>query len=112
MPVDPFREELEYLYEYAKMGILYFVPVWDSAEIVAGEGASIPQVRAAALKLIGAMIDRGVEVGEISSRPDRDIERWELSKEEILRRIDEGTKERRDPLDFIYICGFRVGADR
>jgi len=108
MSNDPFEEELEYLYEYAKKGLLYFIPVWDSAETLAGRGVPVPQTRQIALDLIGALIDRGVRVGKISQREDRDIEPWDDDKGAILSRIEEGMKQADDPLDFVDICGFRA----
>jgi hypothetical protein len=108
MPDESFGEELEYLYEYARKGLLYFIPLWDSAETLAGKGASRSRVREVALELVGSLIDRGVKVGEISPRADRDIEPWDEEKSTILSRINEGIRRRDDPLDFVDICGFRV----
>lgn len=108
MSDDLFDEELEYLYEYARKGLLYFIPLWDSAETLAGEGAPVARVREVALELIGALIDRGVRVGEISRQAGRDLDLWDDEKDLILSRIDEGMKSREDPLDFVDICGFRA----
>ncbi|MCG3042915.1 hypothetical protein ACLIYM_24690 [Streptomyces fenghuangensis] len=102
------NEEIDYLYEYARKGLLYFIPLWDSAETLAGKGATRERVREITLELVGALIDRGVQVGEISQQADRDIEPWSEDKGEILNRIDEGIKHRSDPLDFVDICGFRA----
>lgn len=107
-PDDLFNEELEYLHQYARKGVLYFIPLWDSAETLAGEGAPVACIREIALALIGTLIDRGVQIGEISRQADRDIEPWNDEKGIILSRVDEGMKHRKDPLDFVDICGFRA----
>lgn len=108
MTDDSFDEELEYLYQYARKGLLYFTPLWDSAETLAGEGAPSTQVREVALGLIGALMDRGVRVGDISQRANREIEPWDEAKSVILDRISEGIKRRKDPPEFMDICGFRA----
>ncbi|MBW1601670.1 hypothetical protein JJV70_06000 [Streptomyces sp. JJ66] len=100
------EEEIDYLYEYAKIGLLYFVPLWDSAESLAGKSAPLVRVREVTLELIGALTDRGVRVGPLSHREDRLIEPWNLSREEILLRVAEELEQRSDPLDCIEICGF------
>ncbi|WP_344329066.1 hypothetical protein [Streptomyces macrosporus] len=108
MSADLFEEEVEYLFRYAEKGLLYFVPLWDSAETVAGRGAPVSRVREVALELIGALIDRGVRVGDVGEREDRDIDPWDADRETVLARVDAGMRRMTDPTDLVYVCGFRV----
>lgn len=53
-------------------------------------------------------MDRGVRVGVVSQRADRDIEPWNEAESVTLSRVNEGIKRRKHPLNFMDICGFRA----
>ncbi|MFC5718569.1 hypothetical protein ACFP1Z_00030 [Streptomyces gamaensis] len=99
---DTYKEELEYLLDYAEMTMLHFIPVWDEACIVAEKSRTEADARDTALELIGDMIDHGVVVGDRSGGRIP----WDLPREGILRRIAAEMASYEDPLDFVYICWF------
>lgn len=98
--------ELDYLASYARMAPLYFVPLRDAAEKIAGSGSSEGEIQQVTLELIGDMLDQGVQIGDMSSRDGEGVLPWGVSKEEALDRVASEMKRYDDPIDFIDICWF------
>ncbi|MFK4109470.1 hypothetical protein [Streptomyces sp. NPDC002176] len=101
---ETYRAELDYLVRYTEMAPVYFTPVWDAAETVAG--GTGPEARAVVLELVGDLLDRGVVVGDMSPRDGEGVIPWDLSRDQILGRIERGMRESEDPLDHVGICWF------
>ncbi|KOT79199.1 hypothetical protein ADK70_31445 [Streptomyces rimosus subsp. pseudoverticillatus] len=101
-----YDEELNYLIEYAEMSPVYFIPVRDAAEKIAGKDSTEPQVQAITLQLIGDMLDRGVQIGDMSPREDEAFVPWGLPREQALHRVATEMQQYEDPLDFVKICWF------
>lgn len=101
-----YAEELEYLIEYARSAPLYFSPLRDAAETVAGRGSTEDQIQATTLRLISDMLDQGVRIGDMSPRKGEDVLPWNLSKEEALQRVAKEMRQYDNPIDFIDICWF------
>ncbi|MFJ9041110.1 hypothetical protein ACIRF8_31650 [Streptomyces sp. NPDC102406] len=105
---DEYQKEVDYLVRYAEMSPVYFTPVWDAAETIAGEGSSEAATQDAALAIIADMLERGVKVGDMSPRDGEGVIPWPLSREESLRRIREEMKRYDDPLEYVNICWFSI----
>ncbi|GAA3189698.1 MULTISPECIES: hypothetical protein [Streptomyces] len=103
-----YQGELDYLIRYVQMSPVYFSPVWDAAETVVGGEGTDAEVRAAALSLVGDMLDRGVKVGDMSPREGEGVISWNVSREETLRRIEEEMRRYVDPLEYVNICWFHA----
>ncbi|MFJ7077823.1 hypothetical protein [Streptomyces sp. NPDC098781] len=105
-----YAEELDYLVRYVRMAPLYFVPLRDAAERIAGSGSSETEVQQVTLRLIGDMLDQGVRIGDMSPRDGEGVLPWDLSKEDALARVADEMTRYEDPVDFIDICWFGVDA--
>ncbi|MFJ5673592.1 hypothetical protein [Streptomyces sp. NPDC093097] len=103
---EEYAEEVEYLVDYARMTLLNFHPVWDSAEGLAGDGASVEVVMDVTLRLISDMLDHGVILGDMSSRPDEGFMPWDTAKDESLRRVSERMRRHPNRSDFLKVCWF------
>ncbi|WOX10317.1 hypothetical protein [Streptomyces sp. N50] len=101
-----YESELDYLVQYGETSSVYFTILWDAAETVAGDGSSVSDVQKAAIRLVGGMLDRGIRVGDVSPREGEEVIPWDLSREEILRRIEREMRMYDDPADYINICWF------
>ncbi|MEU5126611.1 hypothetical protein [Streptomyces mobaraensis] len=101
-----YEEELTYLIEYARMSPVYFTPVRDAAEAVAGPEATEEQIQEMTVKLIGDMLNRGVRIGDMSPVPGEMVVPWELSHDEALRKVADKMQRIGDPLNFVHICWF------
>ncbi|WP_372409551.1 hypothetical protein [Streptomyces luteireticuli] len=108
---EQYEEELDYLTQYAKTTPVYFTPVRDAAETVAGKGSTEAQIQAVTLKLVDDLLDRGVQIGDMSPLEGEAVIPWNLSREQTLRKVAEGMQKYKDPLDFIYICWFSAPAE-
>lgn len=103
-----YEAELTYLVQYAQASPVYFVPVRDAAETVAGAGASEETIQLTTLELIRGMISQGIEVGSMSPVEGEGFTPWGLPPEESLKRVEVEMRKREDPLDFIDICWFGI----
>ncbi|GAA1042352.1 MULTISPECIES: hypothetical protein [Streptomyces] len=101
-----YRAELDYLIRYTEMSPVYFTPLWDAAETVAGQSASEAEVQEAALRLIGDMMDHGIKVGDMSPKDGEGVIPWGLSRSETLERIHSEMQAYEDPLEYVNICWF------
>lgn len=101
-----YDDELDYLVQYARMAPVYFTPVRDAAETVAGERSTEAEVQKATLKLIGDMLDQGIKIGDMSPREGESVIPWNLTRDQSLRKVAEEMRRYDDPLEFVNICWF------
>lgn len=108
MDGSAYEAELTYLVQYARESPVYFVPVRDAAETVAGVGASEEDIQSTTLDLIRGMMSKGVRIGSMSPVEGEGFIPWELPPEDSLRRVEIEMRKHEDPLDFIEICWFSI----
>lgn len=101
---DTYQTELDYLVKYAEVSSAYFTILWDAAETVAGNGSSFSDAQKAVIRLVGDMLDRGIRVGDVNPREGEEVIPWDLSREEILHRIEHEMQMHEDPSGYINIC--------
>ncbi|MFC5804422.1 hypothetical protein, partial [Streptomyces formicae] len=65
--------------------------------------------RASTLRLISDMLDRGVQIGDMSSKKGETLVPWRVSKEAALSRVADEMRRLDDPMEFIKICWFSAG---
>ncbi|MGW0854396.1 hypothetical protein [Streptomyces sp. NPDC002690] len=101
-----YAEELDYLLRYCRTSSVYLFLVHDAAESLVPAGSSEEAVRMLTLRLIGDMIDSGVQVGDMSAREGEWVVPWGIPREAALRRIDAEMRKRDDPWELFASCWF------
>lgn len=103
---EKYREELDYLVEYAKSDWVNFYPVEGAARVLVGADASAECHRQMVLRLVGDLFDAGVKPIDLTPPPGPPFRQWATDREQTLERIGREMAARKDSADFIDICWF------
>lgn len=105
---DAYRNELDYLIQYAHDDWIGFSVVSGSVGSLLGRGASFEEQLSLLLRIIGDLYDADVRAGELTESTEEPFLPWRLEKADALARIAAEVRHLSQLPDSGDICWFTV----